>query len=305
MIKQIYDYYKNLGSPNDIVLGMSMMIRDEEDIIERNIRFHAAYGVDRFFIVNNASTDRTEDILLSLSKEYDITIFQNDDTEGHLQGEWMTKINNTALATGCDWVVNNDADEFWLPLQGNTLKYGLKRRDGSIRVERVNVLPIEGKDSVYESNVVTFNSVNYNKALNFSQGYVNHNLTNVMHKVMTNLHGLIRVSGGNHGAKHIADALARRRYTRYNENVRIYHYPIRTYEVFLKRMDRLKTVGDAGNLSQMGRHAIYWYDAVKKGRTEEAYKQLLVSPDDIPILEKYGIVRYDNNIRNSFSRLGL
>ena len=44
-------------------LAMTILVRDAEDLIETNLRYHRAQGVDLFLIGDNGSTDRTLEIL--------------------------------------------------------------------------------------------------------------------------------------------------------------------------------------------------------------------------------------------------
>ncbi|MFM7557217.1 MAG: hypothetical protein ACKO46_01430 [Alphaproteobacteria bacterium] len=43
---------------------MTLLVKNEEDAFEENIKFHLASGVDFIIATNNNSTDRTCDILL-------------------------------------------------------------------------------------------------------------------------------------------------------------------------------------------------------------------------------------------------
>ena len=42
---------------------MALKVRDEGDILEANLRFHHALGVDHFVVTDNGSTDETPEIL--------------------------------------------------------------------------------------------------------------------------------------------------------------------------------------------------------------------------------------------------
>jgi len=44
-------------------LVMTLKVRDEADIIEDNLRFHRAMGVDFFVVTDNGSVDGTSEIL--------------------------------------------------------------------------------------------------------------------------------------------------------------------------------------------------------------------------------------------------
>jgi hypothetical protein len=53
-----------------------------------------------------------------------------------------------AAKMGADWVINNDADEMWWPLEGNlkTTLERVPRTCGSVIVERSNMLPVRALD---------------------------------------------------------------------------------------------------------------------------------------------------------------
>jgi len=98
---------------------MVYKVRDEADIIEDNLRFHLAQGVDFFIVVDTGSVDGTIEIL----ERYEgAGILRLERTIGGIHDmkrggeEGITRI---AGEMGADWIVHNDADEFWWPAAGN------------------------------------------------------------------------------------------------------------------------------------------------------------------------------------------
>ncbi len=98
---------------------MTLLVRDEEDILRENIEFHLAHGVDEIVLMDNLSIDGTAEI----AREYERAgrlhyFFQPQDD--YAQGRWVTAMARyAARELGADWVINNDADEFWLPESGS------------------------------------------------------------------------------------------------------------------------------------------------------------------------------------------
>lgn len=94
---------------------MTLLVRNEEDIIEDNILYHSAIGVDKFFVMDNLSTDMTPMIIERLSSTLDIQYFFQSNDE-YRQSEWVSFLAQEAASdpAGFDWVINNDADEFWV-----------------------------------------------------------------------------------------------------------------------------------------------------------------------------------------------
>ncbi len=107
-------------------LVMTLKVRDEEDVIEDNLRFHRAMGVDFFVVMDNGSVDGTPEILARYA-DAGLAHVLRDET-GDLRGlgaKWYTRMGRMAATEfEADWVIHNDADEFWWPISG-TLKEAL------------------------------------------------------------------------------------------------------------------------------------------------------------------------------------
>jgi len=100
---------------------MTLVVRDEEDIIEANLLAHRALGVERFVILDNGSTDRTPEILERWRRAGRAEVISEPDaTTAEVFQEWLTKLARIAIGDlDADWVMHNDADEFWWPLTGS------------------------------------------------------------------------------------------------------------------------------------------------------------------------------------------
>lgn len=100
---------------------MTLVVRDEADVLEVNLRAHRALGVDAFAVLDNGSTDGSAEILKRWQQAglADVTTDPDDDTD-EVFLEWQTRLaHKAANEMGADWVINNDGDEFWLPHSGN------------------------------------------------------------------------------------------------------------------------------------------------------------------------------------------
>jgi hypothetical protein len=111
-----------------VKLVMAMKVRDEDDVLEHNLRYHRAQGVDHFVVTDNGSTDRTPEILRRFESEGVLTLIEEpstDDFRDHAHW-WVTRMAQIAATDlDADWVVHADADEFWSPVAG-TLKETLE-----------------------------------------------------------------------------------------------------------------------------------------------------------------------------------
>jgi glycosyltransferase involved in cell wall biosynthesis len=95
-------------------LVMTLLVRDEQDIVRENLDFHLAQGVDQVIVTDNGSEDATAEIL----REYEsrgVVRLLFEASDDYSQGRWVTRMARLAAAEGADWVINNDADEFWWP----------------------------------------------------------------------------------------------------------------------------------------------------------------------------------------------
>jgi hypothetical protein len=99
---------------------MTLLARNEEDILDAHLAFHLNAGIDFVVAIDNGSTDGTTDILQSYARDGHVDVTCED---GDLrQSEWVTQMaRRAAREFGADWVVNSDADEFWWP-RGGSLK---------------------------------------------------------------------------------------------------------------------------------------------------------------------------------------
>lgn len=92
---------------------MTLMVRDEADIIGSMIDHHLSQGVDTIIVTDNGSVDGTVEILRSYG---DAIVLKQDPVQRKQQHSVVTAMAREAYTRfGADWVINADADEFWLP----------------------------------------------------------------------------------------------------------------------------------------------------------------------------------------------
>ena len=93
-------------------LVMTLLVRDEADIVSSNIDFHLDQGVDFIIATDNLSVDGTTDILRAYERRGVLHYIHQPDDD-YEQHRWVTGIARSACAEfAADWVINNDADEF-------------------------------------------------------------------------------------------------------------------------------------------------------------------------------------------------
>ena len=101
-------------------LVMTLVVRDEVDVVDAQIAYHLDAGVDFVIASDHDSRDGTTEILESYARDGYLRLIP---VEGAmLDGPWRTHMARLAATEhGADWVINTDADEFWMPRAG-TLK---------------------------------------------------------------------------------------------------------------------------------------------------------------------------------------
>jgi glycosyltransferase involved in cell wall biosynthesis len=128
-------------------LVMTLLVRNEADIVDDQIAFHLAAGVDFVIAADNESTDGTTKILENYARKgrlYRISL--PDPFSQIVVVTDMARLAATRF--GADWVINSDADEFWWARAG-TLKEILSAvppRFGSVRGMWRNFVPRPGGD---------------------------------------------------------------------------------------------------------------------------------------------------------------
>ena len=145
---------------------MTLLVRNEEDLLRENIRFHMSQGVDFFIVMDHLSEDATPEILRDLESTGRVEVWKQNDP-GYYQGPWVSWMARRAFRHfNADWVINGDADEFWWPKTGD-LKTSLERVPAGVDVlyvERSNFRAIPGgtdrpiEDMIYR-DVLSRNSL--------------------------------------------------------------------------------------------------------------------------------------------------
>jgi len=284
---------------------MTILVKNEADIIEANIRTHAALGVDAFAVIDNNSDDGTREILTRLQDKFEIVII--DEKGQYNQAKWMKRLAKVAKNDlKADWVINNDADEFWLPQNELNLKENLAFKGSVLTVNRYNMILDEAchQGNFFASTHYVENPIFYTKEKQLNVENISMVLTKIGPKTIVNPSGLIEIRGGNHKAWHIANTYEYlfKKYDQIKkfDTIHVYHYPFRSYDQFERNIKNRKLLLESKKHVRMGPHYRRWVKLYNEGKLEEEFHQRLsFSNDEITVLKKYAIVKEDSHIQKA------
>jgi hypothetical protein len=137
---------------------MTLLVRDEEELLETNLEYHFAQGVEFVIATDHGSTDSTPAILRRYEQAGVARVFRVDGPEHHQSRRVTRMARLAAVEYRADWVINNDGDEFWWPAVGSLADVFAAIPDhyGQITARRNNFLPCPVQDggAFYERFVI-------------------------------------------------------------------------------------------------------------------------------------------------------
>lgn len=143
---------------------MTLLVRDEQDVIRENIDFHLSQGVDFFIATDNRSVDTTAKILREYEKKGRLR-YLYEGADDYQQCEWVTRMARMAFTEyGANWVINNDADEFWWPRSG-TLRStfaNISHETNMVVADRANFVVTEDERGRFVHRMVYREAVSLN-----------------------------------------------------------------------------------------------------------------------------------------------
>jgi Glycosyl transferase family 2 len=268
---------------------MTLLVRDEADIIDDHIAFHLGAGVDFILATDNASTDGTTDILESYAREGHLHRIDLPD-DRFSQIDVVTQMARLAATRfSADWVINSDADEFWWPRKG-TLKEALAAvpaRFGSVRGMWRNFVARPASSSSFAERM----TIRSQRMVSAPHPFNPHFKT--VHRGSPD----VEVGGGNHDVIGPALTPLLGWYP-----VDILHFPIRSLDQFERKYLRWWQItavdGEASNP-----YYNVVRDAHRENRMHELYEPFVVDGDELARGLADGTLVEDTRLRDALRAL--
>lgn len=265
---------------------MTLLVRDEQDILEKNICFHLNHGVDFIVATDNGSIDHTPYILEKYKKN-GVLAYKTINTYTYEQSAWVSDMAEVAVKEyGATHLFHCDADEFWFPQSGN-LKDVLPEENQVFFVPVINYLPTHlGIRALLRKQTIVakpFPDV-AQRGEKSSKTYLLH----IPHpKIMTTAQ-FTHIAQGNH------TVITSQNFKRVNmKNIHIHHFPVRSYATF-----ETKVVNGGSSYEKnpnkdpnMGWQWKEWYEYYKVGMLPTVYKEMCLDADEKKILIHKGILQ--------------
>jgi hypothetical protein len=267
-------------------LVQTLVVRDEADIVDAQIAYHLNAGVDFVVATDHESLDGTTEILESYARA------------GHLlripvtgpvrEADWRTHMARLAAAEhAADWVINTDADEFWIPRRGSIKEIlaAVPQSHGVLWALSRHFVPRTGADGFFADRMTV--RVSSEAAMSDpTSPYRPH--AKVAHRADPE----ISVGHGSHTA-----FSARLRHLPHWHPIEVFHFPFRTQEQYERKGVR-RAHGD----KPLGQY-VRAYQAQVEGRIAERFRSLVVDDATLARGEAAGSLVVDTRLRDALREL--
>ena len=273
-------------------LMMTLLVRDEADIIAANIEFHLDRGVDFIIATDNLSIDGTTDILRTYERSGVLHyIHQSDDD--YAQHRWVTHMARLAYVEfGAEWVINNDADEFWYPEDGD-LKQVFRTVSAScdaVAATRHNFPPRPLANGGFFADTMT---VRFRQSLTAFGKPIG---GKVCHRGFAD----IEVEQGNHAVRRGGQMLAAEL-----APLTILHFPVRSYRQFANKISLGGAAYERNNSLDPTQGATWrhLYQLWRRGELEDYYRAMIVDDEALERGLREGRFVRDERLKTALSAL--
>lgn len=274
------------------MLVMTLLVRDEEDILDWNFRYHLSRGIDHFLVTDNRSVDGTADIVRRYERE-GVARYFHEAADDYSQDLWVTRMVEVAQAElRPDWILHCDADEFWWPDGCIDLPEAFAAVDRdvrAVRVERHNFMGIAGE----EDDRPFFRKLVY-RALSSTNALGETLPPKVAHRPLRRPH----VFQGNHAVSDDGRSVP----TEPLGGVSILHFPARTQDQLRNKIEKGGAAYERNARfgQEVGNTWRRMYRACREGEFEDVAAAHFLGRDDLDDRSRWVL---DHRLRDYLSRL--
>ena len=278
------------------------VVKNEDEIIEKNIRFHSAMGVDGFIVTNHNSTDKTLAILEKLKKEGLVLEIFNETSVRHQHNIWVDKMVKVAkYKYHATWVINADADEFYYS-KDLDLKVSISKfpKLNAIKVESIFLFPTDC-DNIFDNVYFLKNPIEDYHLENLSETDIwmkefSLKGARTCPKVLHKTKGFKAIAAGNHAVKMRNLCLGN------NVDIVLYHYHVVNYRRYAEKAKRW---AETGKLLTPGENYLTRITGLlKQNKLRQDYDSKY-GPSIKKKLEEMGVISKDYSVINFMKHKGL
>ncbi len=270
---------------------LTLLVRDEADIVDEQVAFHLDAGVDFVIATDNRSQDGTTEILERYQREGSLHLIR-ESGEDLRQSEWVTRMARVAATEfGADWVLNTDADEFWWP-QGAGLGEVLSAvpaRYGVVRAAWRNFVPRPDDGSSFFERMIA----------RLCTPAFHHHPLSTHSKSAHRAAADVRVGRGNHEAFGEGLLPLRGWYP-----LEILHFPVRSLEHSVRKYVTQFVALEKNAEKGIPNHMAEAYGAYRAGTLEQFYEPLVVDDEALARGLEDGSLALDTRLRDRLRSLG-
>jgi len=275
-----------------MTLAMTLLARDEIDIVDSWLAFHLNAGADVVIATDNRSEDGTTEVLEEYARSGHVHLLR-EPGEDLRQDEWVTRMARLAATEyGADWVINSDADEFWWP-RGASLSEVLAAvppRYGTVGAFLRVFCPRPGDEHFAERMTLRFSAL---APINDPAS-----LYKPIRKIVHRGHPQIRVTRGNHALVDSPFAPLRGWFP-----IECFHFPLRS----AAQCEHKAQLQGAAFEKYIARPPTAYhadmYEALRSGRIAEYYEALVVSDEELERGVAQGRLVGDTRLRDALRHL--
>jgi hypothetical protein len=251
-------------------------------VLEANLKFHFAQGVELVIATDNGSVDGTLEILRRYERAGLAQVIEERSDDYHrLQADWITRMARLAATDfGADWVINNDADEFWWPVSGTLIDAfaSIPERYHAVAAPRPEFLPPPaGGEGTFAEQMLVRQARSHTTPKLAHRGLPDVNVFIGSHRLTRGESGLDSLRGSRRAVRPVLRAepvepedldllVPAPRWP-----IRILHFPLRSYAQYEARVRRI-ALEEGEDLLEGRRKEMH--EHLRSGRLPELYANL-------------------------------